>query len=143
MVFRIPPALPANARTTYGIAAPISTHTRPATCGEVDCEAIEHGWFTRVDETTDLGRRQAHYIRHDSGRPHNESRAEDGITEFVFSPGLQCFVNHRIPLDRDPIFLVQHGDHRKTFGPARVHDSGDHWVEDMSGHLDTLDRATQ
>ncbi len=138
--YRVPPALPAAAMKTYQIAAPLATHWRPATCEEADCLAYLHGWQTSVDETTELGQQQAHYIRHDKTRKHAERRAETGLTVFRFEAGQACFTAHRLPVGRPERFLVVGGDWRGNPAgiPPREHTKPDFWVEDMAGTLDDI-----
>jgi hypothetical protein len=138
--YRVPPALPAAAMKTYQIAAPLATHWRPATCAEAECLAYLHGWQTSVDETTELGQRQAYYIRHDKTRKHTERRAETGLTVFGFEAGQACFAQHRAPNTRPERFLVTGGDFRgNPLGtPPRVHARPDDWVEDMAESLDEI-----
>jgi hypothetical protein len=151
MVFRPPAALPVQAMQTYRIAAPLSTHTRPASCAEAGCQAHAHGWITKVDERTDLGMAQAAYIRAEcvtellaaspagrGRRRYLEHHTPEGLTEFRFPAGQQCFAadSHRVPLERPQLFLVQGGDHRARTGLIRRHDRPEHWVEDFSESLD-------
>ena len=117
---------------------PAVTHTRPATCGQVDCPTQASGWITPVDESTELGQKQAHYIRRLSGRIHTEG-PRDVFTLFTFPPGEECFESHTVMLDRDPIFVVRGGDWRGN--PRRehmTHDRPDYWVEDFAEHQDRL-----
>ena len=86
---RIQPAAPPQAYKTYQIVSPLSTHFRPGTCDEAGCLAHQHGWQTAVDESTDMGQRQAHYIRKLSGRRFTERRTELGLTAFTFE-GRHC-----------------------------------------------------
>src|SRR5260370_32638081 len=141
--YRVPPALPAAAMKTYQIAAPLATHWRPATCEEADCLAYLHGWQTSVDETTELGQQQAHYIRHDKTRKHTERRAETGLTVFGFEPGQKCFAAHRVPNTRPERFLVTGGDWRgNPLGTRpREHTKPDFWVEEMQENLDSIGSA--
>jgi hypothetical protein len=125
---------------TYSIASPLSTHYRDGTCGEAGCLAHQHGWQTAVDESTDLGRRQAHYIRKLSGRRHVERRTEVGLTAFVFEAGQTCFTVHKVPLDRPEFFVVREGDWRWS-GAGRRHSGGDAWVNDFGEHQDRIARA--
>jgi len=138
-VTRITPALPPQAMKTYALAAPLQTHWRPATCEEVDCPQYLHGWKTVVDETTDLGREQAAYIREKSGRRF-EATWDGGLTTFVFEAGQQCFATHQQPLEREPIYLVRDGDFRGNprGTSARVHTRAEFWVEDFGGHQQRL-----
>jgi hypothetical protein len=144
-LFRIEPVLPAEDMKTFQIAAPLPTHWRPATCAETDCLAYLHGWQTSVDEATDLGQRQAHYIRHDRSRRHTERRAETGLTVFGFEPGQTCFTPHRLPSGRPERFLVTGGDWRGNPRgvPLREHTRPDFWVEEMAGNLDDIRTAKQ
>ncbi len=99
--FRIEPAGPAAAYKTFQISAPLATHWVDATCEEVACERWLNGWQTVVDESTQLGQRQAYYIRHDKSRSHAEARRKEGTTVFSFGPGQRCFGGgHKKPLGR-------------------------------------------
>lgn len=135
---RIVPELPAHAYKTYQIITPLSTHFRPATCTEVDCPQQAGGWRTTVDERTNLGQGQAHYIRSESGRRFTEHRDEAGLTVFTFEAGQRCFAadKHRVRLDRPEHFLVRGGDWRgdPMGGRPFLHSSPDNWVEDFALH---------
>jgi len=142
MINRIEPNGPPGAYKTYQIAAPVSTHYRTGTCDEAGCLAQRHGWQTTVDESTDLGQRQAHYIRRLSGRRYVERRTEAGLTAFTFEAGQTCFAEHKIPLDREEFYAVRDGDWRHLGGP-RLHTSPDAWVDDFGEHQDRLKRAIE
>ncbi len=125
-----------NPYRTYQIVAPVSTHFRPATCEEVDCDAHKHGWKTLVPSNSD----QALYIRSGaSGRRFTEHALEGAVTEFIFEAGQQCFgaSKHVIPLERDPIFNVREN------GLTRRHTRPELWTEDFAGHLDTVRRIKE
>lgn len=138
-VFRPEPALPASAMKTYGIVAPKSTHYRPATCVEVDCPNHLNGWQTVVDESTDLGQAQGHYIRNEAGRRYTEAR-EAALTTFTFEAGQQCFREHEARLDRPEIYVVRDGDWRgnpRGTGP-RIHKDPQGWIDDFGEHQERL-----
>jgi len=136
MVFRFEPKMPVQAYQTYALARPASTHTRPATCQEVDCEAYRQGWQTFADVTTPIGRRQANYIRLKSGR-HFTAVEEAGRVAFTFPAGQRCFAEHRVPIDRPTIYLKRGGDWRATtFAPIRMRDVD--WVDDFANHQSHL-----
>lgn len=140
MVFRIDPLLPVQAYKTYEIRSPIATHFRTGTCDEVGCLAQRNGWRTKVDEMTDLGQRQAHYIRRQSGRKFTEDR--EGVTVFTFPAGQQCFTTHKVPLERPELYIVRGGDWRGN--PTRDvyrHTSPGSWVDDMAEHQDRIARV--
>lgn len=137
---RITPALPAAAYKTYTLSAPLSTHWRPGTCEEADCQAYRNGWITRVDETTELGQKQAYHIRKMAGRRFREQREPAGLTAFVFEAGQACFTQHQVPLERDVRYLVQGGDWRGNPQQTgtRVHKRGEDWLNDFAEHQDKL-----
>lgn len=139
MLNRIQPAGPVQAYKTYEIASPVSTHFRDGTCEEAGCLAHQHGWQTSVDESTDLGQRQAHYIRTLSGRRFTERRTELGLTAFTFEAGQRCFATHKVPLERPEFYIVRDGDWRQL-GAPRLHSGPDAWVNDFGDHLDRIAR---
>ncbi|MGE5828654.1 MAG: hypothetical protein ACM30G_09870 [Micromonosporaceae bacterium] len=137
--FRPHPVGPVHAYKTYQIVSPVSTHYRDGDCDEAGCLAQAHGWRTVVDETTELGRRQAHYIRTASGRRFTEERGP--LTTFTFEPGQRCFATHKVPLERPELYVVRAGDHRgNPTGEVRRH-SPDSWVNDFGEHQDKLARV--
>lgn len=139
---RIQPAAPVQAYQTYEMRRPPATHWRNAACREVGCPNAD-GWVTRVDEATDLGRQQAHHIRHRAGRRYRESRTPQGVTVFTFAAGQRCFRNHRRPVDRPALWVVRGGDWRRHLGVIREHKNAAHWVEDMADRLDRLATVRQ
>jgi hypothetical protein len=138
-LFRVDPQMPAANYKTYQISAPLSTHFRVATCQEVQCAAWIRGWTTVVDAATDLGGRQANYIRLKSGRHFTFTQAGTVVT-FRFPPGQRCFREHQTRLDRAEIFVVRGGDWRgnpRGVEP-RVHRRAADWVDDFAEHQDKL-----
>lgn len=130
-VNRIEPLHPLQAYQTYQIASPRDVAVKAA-CEAVRCEAWRHGWETRVDESTDIGRVQAAYIRRRSGRTFRERRTEQGQTVFVFEAGQRCFADHRT---RPEIYAVRDGDWRgNPTGRVRRHTRPADWVEDFGEH---------
>lgn len=156
---RAQPVGPAAAYKTYQVASPLATHHRDATCVEVDCEQRRNGWRTVVDERTDLGMRQAAYIRSacrpeglvlaaghhaavDGPRRYIETR-EGPMTVFTFAPGHECFATHRVPLERPELYVVRDGDWRgnpRGTGP-RQHSRPELWLEDFAEHQDRIHTA--
>ena len=106
---RVTPVGPIQAYKTYSVRAPQSTHWRPATCEEVDCEAFLHGWVTALkthqEDLIDQVKR--------SGRAWSSLAADPFTTTFVFPPGTKCFAarSHRIQV-RPEIYVVRAGDWR-------------------------------
>jgi len=144
---RIVPNAPAAAYKTYAIRSPLATHFRPATCAEVECQAYAKGWKTIVDERIDLGRRQAYYIRKESGRRFFEHRGEAGLTCFDFEAGQRCFRSgeHRVSLRRPENFVVLGGDWRGNplGSPSVKHVKPEFWIEDFQDHQTRLRDARE
>lgn len=113
--------------TDYRIVAPLSTHFRPSTCAEAGCEAYAHGWTTIVQVATEVGRRQAAYIRHGSGRRFVEVATGPGVVEFRFEPGQRCFATHQLRLAREPDYLID----RQQVGHGQ-------WVDDFATNQQRL-----
>jgi len=125
---------------TYQILRPTATHWRAATCAEVDCPNYLNGWRTVVGEASDLGRRQAEYIRERSGRRFAETREVPDAVTFTFEAGQPCFAGHRLPVGRPELYVVRDGDWRGNPSGTRprVHTRAEDWVEDMSETLDAV-----
>lgn len=133
------PQLPSQHFKTYEIVAPLQTHFRKATCAEVECAAYVNGWVTRVP----VGSQAEQYIRSGgSGRRFTETTTIDSAErEFVFEPGQQCFASdkHRVPLEREPLYIARGGDARgNPMRERRVHTRASDWQEDFAGHLDRV-----
>ena len=88
-------------------------HFYTADCRKANCPHHEFGWTTTIDEQTDLGKRQGHYIRKDAGRKFTESKNYVGLTVFLFEPGQKCFQTHKLQTGEAPIKLVTAPDGRK------------------------------
>jgi hypothetical protein len=86
-VNRAEPILPPQAMKTYGIACPIPTHFREATCEEVLCPQHVSGWRTVCSTKTELGVQQIKYIREQSGRHFTITGPDQaGDVAFIFRP---------------------------------------------------------
>ncbi|HEX3647272.1 MAG TPA: hypothetical protein VHV49_02535 [Pseudonocardiaceae bacterium] len=118
---RITPRNPVTNVDTYSIATPRATHWRTATCAEVECAEFVHGFESIVDESTERGQAQAHYIRHDNTRAHVEQRGWSGpsMTLFTFPPGTPGFGHrHQVPNGRPELFTRRQGDWRGCPNPS-------------------------
>lgn len=137
---RLNPNLGAHEYQTFQVTSPLSTHTRPATCEEVECQAYAKGWRMKVDLGTDLGKRQAHYIKNLSGRSYKKIGAVGTLVELEFAANQPCFGEHRVSLERPEVYRVKGGDHRgnplRTL--TRVHKKPEFWVEEFAEHQDKL-----
>lgn len=134
------PRLPAKDFQTFQVEAPIDTHTRKASCEEVECEQYARGWRMKLDLGSDLGQKQAYYIKHSAGRSYEVVDQRDGLVTLEFSANQTCFQEHRVRVDRPEIYRVKGGDHRgnplKTL--TRVHKKPEFWVEEFAENQDRL-----
>jgi hypothetical protein len=120
-----------GAYQTFEIAQPADTKVRAA-CEQVGCAHWARGWESVIDETTDLGKQQAAYIRGQSGRTFKEQRTDAGLTVFRFEARQRCFADHKT---RPQLFAVRDGDWRgNPTGRRRTHQRAADWVEDFGEH---------
>lgn len=144
---RVAPALAPAQFKTYGMLYPLKTHWRKATCEEVDCPQWVQGWDTEIDTSSDLGKKQYDYCHNDKSRSFTEERFGFSMVRFHYGPGNKPFAgprhDHRVKLERDPLFVVRGGDWRgNPLGvEPRVHRNSDNWVDDFATHQETLIRA--
>lgn len=124
--------LPAESYQTYSITQP-TDRTVVAACEQVGCQAWQHGWESVIDESTQLGKDQAAYIRSVSRRTFREQRTEAGLTVFRFESGQRCFAEHRT---RPELYAVRDGDCARgnPTGRVRQHSRAADWVEDFGEH---------
>ncbi len=133
---RIEPRMPLTAYKTYAVKVPRATHTRPATCEEYGCLARQRGWTTKVDVSTDIGRRQAGYIERGSGR--KWKRTDDGtLLTYAFEPGQECFASHRVQT-RPGLYVIRDGDHRGNPTGRKVTLGERAWLDDFGEHQEKL-----
>lgn len=135
MINRILPQGRPGDYKTYSIASPIATHTREARCEEVECDAHANGWVSAIDVSTDLGSKQANYIRLHSGRHISSTQTDGTVVRFTFPAGQQCFAEHRVSLERPALFIVRGGDWRgNPAGIRPVQRKAEDWVDDFATH---------
>jgi hypothetical protein len=137
-VSRLAPDLGPEHYKTYTMAAPLASHWRRATCEEYECDGFLNGFVLTVDVSSDLGRKQYHFVTHDKERRYSMQRVSQHLIKFVYGPGNQCFKrgDHRVPLDRPPFYLVSGGDWRgNPRGTKRtIHRRPEDWVDDFANH---------
>ncbi|WP_433893035.1 hypothetical protein [Streptomyces sp. CA-111067] len=137
----IQPQMPLHAYQTFEVRAPLATHFRAASCAEVDCAAHLRGWSSVIDERTELGQRQAYYIRRESGRRCTETRDDAGLTHFAFEAGQSCFAadKHRVRRQDVPeLYFVRQGHWLGARTPSRKHATGADWTDEFATHQDRL-----
>ena len=161
-MFRIAPKMPPSAYKTYALSLPPQTHYRVATCqevtatcnailkgsvrlgtaeycGEEHCGQYAHGWLTTIDVSTELGQRQANYIRLHSGRSFTVFNADGPIVQFKFDSHQKCFAEHQLSLEREPLYIVRGGDWRgNPRRELRQHTKAAYWIEDFANHQQKL-----
>lgn len=142
---RIEPKGSVELYKTYQMVRPKSTHTREATCEEVLCQAHANGWRTVLDVSTDIGKRQARYIREHCGRSfvvEHEPTPDDSRLVLRFKPGQRCFAEHRVPLEIEPLYRIRGGDYRgNPLGLPTVTRNRDDWLDDFGNHQISLAEA--
>lgn len=117
---------------TYSLSQPTSTHTRKATCEEVDCKHWQEGW------TYDVRQLDAELIRaiRLSGRKWREQE-HLGVTYWVFPPGQQCFREHRVSNDREAFhFLTPHARRLNTRTATLM--KPEDWVDHFANHQEKI-----
>ena len=132
---RITPLGQSREYDTYGIIMPVETHTRPATCAEVECGAQLRGWKTMVDVGTEIGQKRARYIIDHSGR-HWTAEQDGFLVTFSFPPGQTCFAEHRVSLEREELYTISRGDWRSNSSgqPVGVQE----WLNRFGENQETL-----
>jgi len=136
------PVGPAQAYKTYRLAFPAATHRKPARCAQVGCAQREQGWMTVLDPNIPAQAEALNWIRLHSGRSYSEApTVGESTVTLIFPPGQDCFQQHTVTLEREPIALVHAGDWRLA-GPQRPvirrHTRTDDWVEDFATHQDAI-----
>lgn len=135
-------SVPVGVYQTFSLVRPRTEQFwRKATCDEVDCIRKRMGWRTVLDVGTATGARTAKWIVDHSGRHGSIERAGNQVT-FTFQAGQDCFEQHKVALEREPLYIVRDGDHRgNPTGRRRVHQRGADWVENMQEDLDKFRQA--
>ena len=141
---RFEPNLPVGKMKTYGLLQPQDTHFRRASCREVDCVNYAWGWRSGFDVTDPEQAAAARVIRDKSGRLFTveELRGESGRVErvvFTFGPGQECFLPHRVALEREPIAYVRDGDWRgNDTGRKVVFKDPQAWLDNFGEHQESM-----
>lgn len=134
---------PVQSMRTYQIDQPISTHYRVATCAEVDCPRRAAGWRMGFDLTDPERLAAARWIRDHSGRTMTAEVLGDKVT-LTFPAGQDCFTTHRVPLEREPFYVVRAGDFRGNPTRERTrHANADTFVDAWENDLDKLNTVRE
>lgn len=141
---RVAPALPAKAMKTYSVVRPgTPSYWRPASCEEIGCEQARDGWQVPVAAVT-----EQHYRDLLAGgwRWTRVDLPGGGYLDFPGGQRCLAFSQHRIAVEREPLYVVRDGDWRGNPRGTRprYHRSGRDWVDDFGEHQATLaDRLAQ
>jgi hypothetical protein len=122
--------MPVEAYQTFSVKTRTDRKIKTV-CERVGCRHWREGWESVIDESTQLGKAQAAFIR-GSGRTFREQRTQVGLTVFRFEPYQRCFAEHQT---RPELYLVRGGDWRGTVGEVRVHQRPEDWVEHVQQHM--------
>ena len=126
--------MPADAYQTFSVKSRPDRAVKTV-CERVGCPQWRHGWESLIDESTQLGREQAAWIRTQSRRTFREQRNAVGLTVFRFEPYQRCFNEHRTMPEK---YVVQRGDWRAKLGEVRVHKRASDWIEHVQQHMGLL-----
>lgn len=143
-VFRPEPARPVTLMQTYGLSAPQATHYRRASCREVDCPNYANGWVSGFDVTDPEQARACRIVREKSGRLFTvqEISGRGGVIANVlltFGPGQECFLQHRVQLEREPVYFLRDGDFRgNPTGRKIVFSSHVPFLDDWGEHQEKI-----
>lgn len=142
---RITPAGSPEQYKTFQVVAPISTHTEVISCEQAECPQYARGWKMTIDLNTDLGQKQAHYIKNLAGRSYKKLSAVNGLVELEFAANQPCFGEHRVRIDRPEIYRVKGGDFRGNplRTPTRTHKRPEFWLEEFQANQDRLKTAEE
>lgn len=128
------PLMPVQAYQTWSVKSRPDRAVKTV-CERVGCPQWRHGWDSVIDESTQLGREQAEWIRTQSRRTFREQKTAVGLTVFRFESGQRCFAEHSTMPEK---YVVRGGDYRGVVGPVRVHAHAADWVEQVQEHMGRL-----
>jgi hypothetical protein len=113
-VFRPDPVLPAHLMKTYEMRFPTRTHFREASCVEVECDWYHKGQVVGFDLSVPAkveAAQQFGTLCKQLGLTFTVNQVGTTV-QFTFQPGQRCPRPHRVPLGRDPLYIVRGGDWR-------------------------------
>lgn len=129
---------PVGAMKTFQIDQPIETHFRIASCREADCAHYAGGWKMGFDLLDREKAKAARWIRDRSGKAFTFELVGNTVT-FTFKAGQECFRKHRVPLEREPFYVVRNGDWRGNPENIRtLHRSADTFIDQWENDLDRI-----
>lgn len=148
-----PPVHGPAAYRTWQIAAPLATHHRAASCEEAGCDAFLHGFQVELSPHTNdrhkaaLEAVVAVYGKPGQGGPggrYSHAWGDQGRLTLIFEPGSVCFraKEHRIRIDRPPLYVVRDGDWRgNPYGTAPQVVESTEWIDRYQEAIDARNRG--
>lgn len=127
------PRMPVEAYRTWSVKSRPDKRVK-SVCERVGCPQWRSGWESVIDESTQLGKAQAGFIR-GSGRTFRQQKTATGLTVFRFEAYQRCFADHQTMPE---LYLVRGGDYRAKVGEVRVHQNPADWVEHVQQHMGRL-----
>lgn len=133
-----------GAMQTYSLSRPRgSQFWRKATCEQIDCDAWRKGWITRLPYGSEL----VEYILAGQSRRKFAEITAIGAAErsFLFEPGQACFQasEHRMPIEREPLYVVRGGTVQVATGRPRQFTRGVDWMDSMHEATDRVVQAKE
>lgn len=120
----------------YAMRRPLETHWRRASCAEVGCIQREQGWVVVLDPSLPayaamrrMAERSGRRFEVSTTDAVNDARGmalPAGLEALVFAPGQDCFREHRVPLEREPVYLHQ------SRGRLVTHASWESWRDQFN-----------
>ena len=112
-------------RQLFTFSWPLKTHWREATCEEVSCPGFLLGFTTMLDESVQVHKDNADWIRYKSQMSFSEELGEEGLTTFTFPQGQDCWEGkagkHRVKTGRpERLFHKTLGGVREFTGEGRA-----------------------
>lgn len=134
---------PVEHQRTFQIDQPLESHFRRATCQEVECKAYAFGWKMGFDLSDPDKRAAARAIRDKSGRTFSVVLTGNNIV-MTFPAGQRCFQTHRVPLEREPFYIVRGGDFRGNPRRERtVHPTADSFIDRWENELGAVNQVLE
>lgn len=137
---------PVHTMRTFQIDQPLKTHFRAARCAEVECPAWRSGWRMGYDLGDPERAAAARWIRDKSGRSYTYVITGEPPAQkvtFTFPAGQECFTTHRVPLDREPFYVVRGGDFRGNPQRLRQRENADTFIDRWASDLDKLSEVRE
>lgn len=101
----------------FGKRVPVlGSYWEPALCSDSNCKRFTMGFSVLLDESLPKHKDAADWLRTRPGGRHFIERVnEEGLTEFGFPPGQQCFEGHQEPTGKPATLFQETTDGKRPF----------------------------